>query len=227
MHVADVMTRDVVTLTRDHSIKHAAQMMLEHRVSGMPVVEDGKLVGMLTEGDMLRRVELGLPGAAILAWSKANSPDGTARDYVRAHAWRVGDVMSTSVVTTAEDATLAEAATVLSTRGVKRLPVLRDGRLVGILSRADLLHAVIATPTEYVANGDNAIAISVRTRLRELGDILGGHPTVTVSNGLVHLWGAVRSKGECDAARVAAESTPHIKGVESHLTILPAGGAPD
>lgn len=227
MYVADVMTKDVATLTPDHSVKHAAQMMLEYRVGGIPVLDDGKLVGMLTEGDMLRRVELGLPEAAILAWSKVSSPDGTARDYVRTHGWRVGDVMSRSVVTATEEMTLAEAAIALSTLGVKRLPVLRNGRLVGIISRADLLHAVIAAPAEHIASGDNAIATSVRTRLRDLGNMLGSQPTVTVFNGLVHLWGAVRSRGESDAARVAAESIPDIKGVEDHMTILPGQGSPD
>jgi len=221
MRVADVMTRDVATLTPDHSIRHAARMMLAHHVSGLPVLDNGRLVGMLTEGDMLRRVELGLPEPAVLAWIRAGSPAGAARDYVRSHAWRVGDVMSTAVATASEDMTLAEIATTLSTRGVRRLPVLRDGRLVGIVSRADLLHAVVAATAEPGAEGDAAIATGVRARLRDLGPILASQPVVTVTDGLVRLSGVVRSQAERDAVRVAAESGCDIKGIEDHLGIVP------
>ena len=222
MRISDVMTRDVVTLTPSHSVKHAAQLMLERRISSIPVVEDGKLVGMLTQGDMLRRIELGLPEAAVKGWNKANSPDGVARDFVRSHSWNVGDVMSKPVATATEDMTLADAATLLSTRGVKRLPVVRDGQLVGILSRADLLHAIATATSEPIAVGDNAMAISIRARLRDAGAVLTGQPTVTVVNRIVHLWGTVASEAERDVVRVAAESDPDIAGVEDHMSVLRA-----
>src|SRR5690348_54758 len=126
MIVADVMSKALVTVMPGHSVKHAAQIMLDHHVSGLPVVDgDGRLVGILTEGDLLRRVEFGLTDGR-LHWRDINSADGVARDYVKSHSWRVSDVMSTPVATIGENASLTEAAVIFGTRGIKRLPVVRD-----------------------------------------------------------------------------------------------------
>lgn len=154
MKVADVMTRNVITLMPGHSIRHAARIMLENRVSGLPVVEAGRLVGMLTEGDLLRRVELGVPRAGDGGWAGAVSPEGSARDFVKSHSWKVGDVMSKPVATVVEDMELSDLAALMATRRIKRLPVLRDGQLVGVVSRADLLHIVAAATSETIAAGD-------------------------------------------------------------------------
>lgn len=219
MIVADVMSRALVTLMPGHSVKHAAQIMLDHNVSGLPVVDgDGQLVGILTEGDLLRRVEFGPSGERPL-WIAANAPEGTARDYVRSHSWRVSDVMSRPVATITEEATLADAAVIFGTRGIKRLPVVRDGQLVGIVSRADLLRRLASAMPDVVSGGDDAIRTSARARLRETAAIFAVLPEVTVIDGVIHLWGKVRSEAERDAARVACESVHGINGVEDHLTL--------
>lgn len=217
MLVADVMSKYPVTLMPGHSVRHAAQMMLEHRVSGIPVVDDDKVVGMLTEGDLLRRIELGTD-TAISSWSWL-VPSGAARDFVRTHSWRVADVMSKPVVTVDRNMPLAEAAVLLSTRGIKRVPVLHEGQLVGILSRADLLKIVSEARPERIVEGDEALLRSARARVGEL-TILAVPPSISVEDGVVHLWGSVRSQAEKDAARVAVETIPGLAAVENHLKIL-------
>lgn len=219
MNITDIMSRDLVTLMPGHSIRHAAQIMLDHHVSGLLVIDgDGKLVGMLTEGDLLRRAEFG-PGLGKTHWSAANSAEGNARDFVRSHSWRVGDVMSAPVVTVNADTPIADVALLFGTRGIKRVPVLDAGRLVGVVSRSDLLKPIAETKPEAVAGGDDALRISAEARLRGAGDIFAMCPDVTVAHGVVHLWGRVRSEAERDAARVAVESVHGISGIEDHLTL--------
>lgn len=215
MRVADIMSRQLVSLMPGHSVRHAAQIMLDRRVSGVPVVDGGRVVGILTEGDLLRRVELGSEGNTSRFLL---SPAGTARDFVRTHSWRVADVMSSPVVTVDEDMPLIDAALLLSTRGIKRVPVVRNGALVGILSRADLLKVIAQAKPEHIAEGDEALWRAAQARLGELS-IFAVPPTVTVENHIVHLWGVVRTQAERDAARVAVESIPGIQGTEDHLTI--------
>lgn len=219
MKVSDVMARDVVTLMPGHSIRHAAQIMLDHRVSGVPVIEDGRLVGILTEGDLLRRIEFGLPATGNDDWAQATSREGLARDYIKSHSWRVGDVMTKPVATVTEDMPLRDAATLMGTRGIKRLAVVRGDTLVGIVSRADLLKIIAATRIEPVARGDEAIRIAAEARLREAHGMLKSLPTVTVEHGVIHLWGNVGSLAERDAARVAVDDLHGCAGIENHLTI--------
>lgn len=223
MNVADVMSRAIVTVMPGHSVRHAAQMMLDHKVSGVPVVDgDGQLVGILTEGDLLRRVEYGLTGSRP-HWIEAVSAEGAARDFVKSHSWRVADVMSKPVVAVTEDTSLADVAAMFGTRGIKRAPVVRDGRLVGIVSRADLLRIIAAAKPERIAAGDSALEISATARLRDADTVFAACPEVTVVNGMVHLWGQVRSEAERDAAHVAVEGIEGITGVEDHLSIARPG----
>lgn len=220
MNVADVMSRAIVTVMPGHSVRHAAQIMLDHRVSGVPVVDgDDRLVGILTEGDLLRRVEYGLTGSRP-HWIGSTSTEGAARDFVKSRSWRVADVMSKPVVTVTEATPLADVAVLFGTRGIKRAPVVRDGLLVGLVSRADLLRIIATAKPEKIAAGDSALEISAATRLREAETIFDACPEVTVVNGIVHLWGQVRSEAERDAARVAIESIEGVHGIEDHLSII-------
>ena len=220
MNVADVMSRSVVTVMPGHSVRHAAQIMLDNHVSGLPVLDgDGSLVGILTEGDLLRRVEYGLTGGRP-HWVEANSPEGAARDFVRSHAWRVGDVMSTPVVTVNESTSLADVAVLFGTRGIKRVLVLRGKTLVGVISRADLLQIIATARPEKIAAGDEALEISANARLRDADTIFRVRPQVTVVDGVIHLWGQVRSDAERDAARVAVETIEGSNGVEDHLAVV-------
>jgi len=220
MIVADVMSRTLVTVMPGHSVRHAAQIMLDHHVSGVPVLDgDGNLMGILTEGDLLRRVEYGLTGSTP-HWIGAVTHEGAARDFVKSHSWRVGDVMSKPVVTVQETTALADVAVLFGTRGIKRAPVMRGTQLVGLVSRADLLRIIANSRPEKIAAGDSALEISASARLRDAETVFSVCPAVTVVDGVVHLWGQVRSQAERDAARVAVESIEGLRGVEDHLSII-------
>lgn len=215
MKASDVMTTKVVTVSPDHSVRHAAKIMLDNHVSGLPVIDDdGLLVGIISEGDLLRRSELGLVAIA----SPSRSPEEQARAYVKAHAWKVGDVMSDKLVTVDEEMDLAKIATLLEENDIKRVPVTRGVRLVGIVSRADLLRAVASARLDATAPGDEAIRRSILARLDENTGLSGKNISVTVADGLVHLWGNVEGEDCRIAARVVAEGVRGVKGVIEHFT---------
>jgi osmotically-inducible protein OsmY len=119
-----------------------------------------------------------------------------------------------------ETTSLADVAVLFGTRGIKRAPVVQDGRVVGVVSRADLLRIIAAARPEKIAAGDSALELSAATRLRDADTVFRACPTVTVVNGVIHLWGQVGSQAERDAARVAVEGIEGINGVEDHLSIV-------
>ncbi|HEV7305829.1 CBS domain-containing protein [Ensifer sp.] len=216
MRVKDVMTPAVVTLSPDNSIRQAARIMLESHVSGLPVVDgDGALVGVLSEGDLIRRTELGGGGPAAQATLAA---DERAQAYIRRSSWRVGDAMTTDPVTIDEDAPLARVAALMQERSIKRVPVLKDGRLIGIISRADLLQAILEAKQDETATGDDAIRRSILIRLGENTGLEGLDIKVAVSDGVVHLWGNVDTEDCRRAARVLAEGVRGVRGVVEHYS---------
>ena len=143
MKAADVMTRELHTVGPSDSLQTAARLMLENRISGLPVVDGrGQLIGMLTEGDLLKRSEIGTE-PPVSAWRALwLGPGRLAERYVRAHGRRVDEIMTGEVIAVSEDTSLTDVVALMESRRVKRLPVLRDGKPVGIVSRADLLHAL-------------------------------------------------------------------------------------
>ncbi|TJW00913.1 MAG: CBS domain-containing protein [Mesorhizobium sp.] len=209
MKAKNVMTANVVTVSPHHSVRHAAKIMLEHRISGLPVVDDdGQLVGIVSEGDFLRRSELGTPAS------------GEARGYVKGHSWKVSDLMTSEVVVADEDTPITRISALMQEHGIKRIPVLRRQRLVGVVSRADLLRVFVAANfDDATAAGDNAIRRSILTRLRDDVGVKGDALTLTVSDGMVHFSGTVGSQTERDAIRVVAEGVRGVKGVFDHLNV--------
>jgi CBS domain-containing protein len=225
MKTSEIMTRKVISLSPGHSISHAARIMLEHGISGLPVVgDDGSLVGILTEGDLMARIEPDDAEDFRLRWLRLTFPEMLAREFVIRHSWRVSDVMTAPVITVEEGTPLGDVAELLRSHRIRRVPVVRDGRAVGIVSRADLLRAVFLRETEVenVPKGDDAIRICLEARIEEADRVLTGRPTVTVDSGVVHLWGSVGSKAERDALRVIVEGVPNIAGYEDHTTLAAA-----
>ena len=217
MKVEDVMSTKLITVSPDNAVRQAARLMMENRVSGLPVVDDrGRLVGLVTEGDLLRRTELGLSAVADPSHQPI-SPDDRAQLYAKAHAWRVGDVMVREVITVSADLHVARAAALMQERGIKRLPVVADGKMLGIVSRADLLRAIMVATPDRTASGDEAIRRSIMTRLNEDTGLEGLEVGVTVADGLVHLWGNVESEALRTAARIVAESVRGVSGVVEHF----------
>jgi CBS domain-containing protein len=142
MKVADIMTRGVLSLSPKDSMRRAAERMLQYGVSGFPVLDSGKLVGIVTQGDFLRRAASGTDGQP-LRWSEFFSVGGSDSDRPRAHARTVGEVMTRDIVTVSDDTALDAAVELMERYHVKRLPVVKNGVLIGIVSRVDLLHAFI------------------------------------------------------------------------------------
>lgn len=217
MNARDIMTVGVVTVSPDHGVRHAVGIMCDRNISGLPVVNDqGRLVGILTEGDLLRRAEL---GTDLFLQPGQNRQE--ARDHLRAHSWKVGDVMATDVVTVGEDTPVGKIAALMVERGVKRLPVLRDGALVGIVTRADLLRAIAVARPEPPIKEDDAIRRSVLARIGEVAELRESDLRVIVSDGVVHLWGQLPSEPARQAARAIAEGVRGTAGVVDHVTVVP------
>lgn len=224
MKAADIMTRQVITIGPDATVAEAAQRMLENRISGLPVCDGtGRLVGVISEGDLLRRAETGTVRRASwwLAMLAGHAPTQAA-DYTKSHGRTVRDTMSSSIISATEETPLEEVVRMMETNRIKRVPVLRDGKLVGIISRANLLHvlASIAPDVAPAADDDRTLRGRILEKLRaepwapEISD------NIVVRNGVVHLWGSVRTDSQRDALRVAAETTPGVKQVENHLVVI-------
>jgi len=223
MLAQDVMTTHVISVTPEISVLDAAKLFVEHRISGAPVVAaDGTVIGVLSEGDLLRRVEIGTDGARRTSWLDFFT-DSNAQAYVKSHAQRVADVMTPDVISVDVDTPLAEIATLLESRGIKRVPVLKDHRLAGIVSRSNLLQALASSPAVNALN----VSASDREIRERLMKELEGRPwafagrNVVVSDGVVHLWGVFRSMEAVQAVRVAAERIPGVKDVQDHTEPYP------
>lgn len=204
MHAADIMTRKVISISPSHGVRHAARLMLDNRVSGLPVCDDnGNLVGMLSEGDLLRRSEL---GSAALGATEDKSPQQDLETYIKGHSWRVGDVMTRDVVTVGADALVDHIAALMIDRSIKRVPVIHEGRIVGILSRRDILEVIVAARADRPATSDEAMKRAVLARLSSDLGLDQGVIEVRVDRGVVALCGSVESGVKRLAARVAAEA---------------------
>jgi CBS domain-containing protein len=221
MKAKDIMTTPVVTVEPDTTVREIAALLLAQRISAVPVVEGGRLVGLVSEGDLLRRHEIGTDRdrAAGSWWLRLLRGDPSPADYVKSHAVHARDIMTRDVITVDEDTPIAEIATVLETRRIKRVPVLRGERLVGIVSRANLIQA-LAVKTRAAKQPRLKIDDGIRRRL--LAELerqpwwQRSWSNVIVTDGIVHYWGVIDSDGERDAARVAAENVPGVRGIEDH-----------
>jgi CBS-domain-containing membrane protein len=225
MKAADIMTRRLITIDPDSSVADAAKSMLENRISGLPVIDaQGRLVGLISEGDLLHRAEMGTDQRQRRSWwlNLISGPTGAADDYVKSHSRRVGDVMTQSVVSVSSDASLNDIVRVLERHRIKRVPVLDNGQLVGIVSRANLLQALASGAAEVQAPSDDDITLRDRvlTELAAQPWAPDYTENIMVKDGIVHLWGSVSTESQHHALRVAAESVPGVKGVEDHVTVV-------
>jgi CBS domain-containing protein len=220
MQASDVMTKQVVTVNPDTSVREVARILLSNRISAVPVVDsEGHPLGMLSEGDLMRRAESGTEDRH--SWWLSLVADQRAESFVTSHGLHAKDLMTREVISVSEDISLEEVATLLERRRIKRVPVVRDGKLVGIVSRANLLHGLVAQwPRSDYSRDDQKIRAVLIATLEELG--LAHHfVNVVVSNGTAQLWGVTQSESERDAVRIAAAATSGVKHVEDHLSVLP------
>jgi CBS domain-containing protein len=228
MRARDVMVRAVATTTPDTTVEKVAQLMINLRISGVPVLDrNGQLVGIVTEGDLLRRVETGTERQRS-RWSERFSANSRlAADYIKSHARRVEDIMTREVVSVGELATLSEIAELMETRRIKRVPVMHDGKIVGIVGRADLLQVLASGGAETAdEESDRRICERLLAELREQEWANVTESNVVVSDGVVHFWGTVGSEEERTALHVAAENISGVRGIEDHTISGPRYFAP-
>ena len=222
MNAADVMTTKVITVTPESSIEDAAKLMLQYRISGLPVVDQkGVLVGMVTEGDFLRRGETGTQRRRPRWLEFILGPGRLSSEYVQAYGRKIADVMTSNPVSITEDVSLENVVDTLERHRVKRLPVIRDGKLVGIVSRANLVQAfaTVLPRTEGPRPEDSEIR---RQILEEVDRQPWGATlvNVTVQDGVAELWGTVLDERERQALRVAVENVPGVTGIKDHIAFV-------
>jgi CBS domain-containing protein len=220
MRAQDVMTAQVVVVEPDTPVREVARIMVERRITGLPVQEpDGRLVGVVTDGDIYRRAELGTDRRRRRSWLEFFGADPRhAEDYVEAHGLIARDVMSSDVVAVAPETSLRQIADLFETRQIRRVPVVRDGKVVGIVSRANLVQAfaALAPPKADSAAADRRIRDMVLAEYARQPWGLRAEANVVVTEGVVHIFGLVDSEAEQHALRVAAEGIPSVKGFEDH-----------
>jgi CBS domain-containing protein len=225
MQAHDVMTTEVIFVRPDTNIREAAKLLINNRISALPVIDPaGKLVGIISEGDLMRRPEIGTERHPSWWLSMFISPEGQTHNYVKSHGHRASDVMTRHVFTVEEDTDLEDVATILEKHRIKRVPVMRGEKVVGIVSRADLLHGLVARQAAAKASADDrTIKAAV---LRELAEahVSQGLLSVVVSGGKVHIWGMVFSEEQKDAIRIAAESPQGVKEVQMEVNVAPRTG---
>lgn len=218
MNAKDVMTSKVITVTSRTLVSEVASLLFERRISALPVVDGDRLMGIISEGDLLHRYEIGTDCAmgGDPWWIRLFSADRSPEEYVKSHARYARDIMTRDVATVSPDTPLAGIATLLERRRIKRVPVLDEGQLVGIVSRSDLVHALVAATRAGAQSGpiaDEAIRGLVLTELRRQAWWRKDFANVTVEQGVVTFAGLIETENERIAARVAAETVPGVRTV--------------
>lgn len=221
MKARDVMTSPPITIAPETPVAEIAALLVERRISGVPVVDTGgRIVGIVTEGDLLRRSESQTERRRPQWLELLVDRDIQAADFVRAHGAVAGDVMTADVITVAPDAELSDIASLLEKHRIKRVPVVDGDRVVGIVSRANLLHGLAAyraVPESAATGDDGALRRAVVARLEAEPWVDAGRLNVVVSAGVVHLWGTAKSVEQRKALQVAIREVPGVTAVVDHL----------
>ncbi len=224
MQAKDIMTVDVITARPDTPVEEVARILLNRRISGVPVIDvNGHVIGIVSEGDLMRRPESDTLRQRSWWLGLVSFPNEQAVRYVKTHGRNAEAVMTRDVLTITEETPAREIAEILESRHIKRVPVVRQGKIVGIVSRADLLRALASGDVETPLNRDDTVIRQavIDALDRELG-IAVCFVNVIVQDGVVHLWGSVETETERNAARLAAENSPGVKTVKSYLKLSPA-----
>jgi CBS domain-containing protein len=223
MKVSDVMTHRVISVTPEVSIVEAARLMLAAKISGLAVVDySGNLVGIVTEGDFLRRAETGTTRRRPRWLEFVTSPGKLAEEYTRSHGRKVSEIMTAEPQSVTEQTSLGEAVELMERHRIKRLPVLRDGRPVGMVSRANLLRGLVGSghAEKPTFAADWAIRDQILAELKKQPWAPIYAIDVKVRNGSVDLYGTILDERERKALVVVAENTPGVKQVRDHIALI-------
>ena len=225
MKASDVMTWNVVTAEPKTRVHDIADLMQKHRISAVPIIDANKqIVGIVSEGDLIRRVGDRDQDAQPRSWwlSLFTSDRLESKDYIKLHGQFAEEVMTHNVIAVEETTGLSEIAAILERHHVKRVPVTRDGRLVGIVSRANLLRGLAGQETlAPVSHDDRQIREAIENELVRIAGLDKFLINVIVKDGVAQLWGLVDSTAQKQAAQVAAENAPGVKSVENNLGSIP------
>jgi CBS domain-containing protein len=219
MRAHQIMTKPVITVTPDATVLEAANIMIRQHISGLPVVDAaGKLVGIVSEGDFIRRVEIGTERKRSLLLKFILGAGKSADDFVHEHGSKVSEIMSTGPVTVTEDTPLAAIVDLMEKKHVRRVPVLRNGRIVGIVTRANFLQAVASLARHVpdpTADDDHIRDRIIRAMERAEWSPIGLN--IIVHDGIVHLSGVITDERARQVAIVAAENVEGVREVHDHL----------
>ncbi|MGZ3410804.1 MAG: CBS domain-containing protein [Xanthobacteraceae bacterium] len=223
MNAADVMVREVITIGPDATIRDVAGLLLKNRISALPVVDaEGKLVGIVSEGDLLHRAEAGTQRRHSWWLAVFSSKESLADEFVKSHARTVADIMTRKVVTASPDISVRDIAALLEKNGIKRVPIVKDGKLVGIVSRANLIQALASVPVQPAKSvDDKTLREQIMANISAKSWARPSLINALVHDGTVELWGVTASESEKNALRVVAEITPGVRTVKDNLTVRP------
>jgi len=220
MKARDVMVSPVITVDENSTVRDLANVLVTNHISAVPVVNSaGKVVGIVSEADLMHRTETGTERPTSWWLSLISGDQALAAEYVQSHARKVKDVMTTDVQTAQPDTPLVEIADMFEEKHVRRVPVTNDaGELIGIVSRANIVQAFAsARPKLAISLPDSKIRERLIAELKKQSWSRVHKLNVTVTNGVVDLWGFAQSEKERQAIRVAAESVPGVAAVNDHL----------
>jgi CBS domain-containing protein len=226
MRARDIMVTKVITVGPEASVRDVANILLSKRISALPVVEEhGELIGIISEGDLVRRAELDTNRHRSwwLEIFARKSREALAVEYVKSHARRVKDLMTREVITAKPTTLLRDIAALLEKNRIKRVPIVAKGKVVGIVSRANLIQALASSRegVEQITTSDLMIRKKVMGQFKSEKWSKGSPLNATVQDGTVKLWGIVDSEAEKEAARVAAELVEGVHAIENDVIILP------
>jgi CBS-domain-containing membrane protein len=226
MRAMDVMTSEVITVDEEATVQAVATLLAKHGISAVPVVDiQNRVIGMVSEGDLLHRAETGTERRRSWWLDMMSSTEKLAGEYIKSHSGKVTDIMTRDVLSVTEETAVADIAVLLETNRIKRVPVLRDGKLVGIVSRANLVRALammINEAADGAAADDRTIRDTLLAELKAQKWAEVSPANVTVKGGVVHLWSSYLSEREKRALIVAAENVPGVRRVEDHMRLIPA-----
>ena len=222
MRVRDVMTKTVISVTPRTSVSEALDLMTRSHISGLPVIDDkGSLVGIVSEADFLRRSELGTEKSQGHWLASIFLPGRAAEIYARAHAKHVDQIMSADVATIEEDATLGSAVELMEKRRVKRLPVVAGNRVVGMIARADFVHALalfVRQPYEEEIVTDAEIKSHIEAEMQAQLWAPTACIDIVVNNGVVDLHGVLTDEREQNALHALVENVKGVRELHDHIT---------
>lgn len=226
MQAKDVMTTAVVTVGSDTTVNDIAKILVERSISAVPVVDgDGAILGIVSEGDLMRRQEIATDRRERSWWLRSFTNSATlAKEYAKSHGLHAHDVMTRDVITVPETTPVAKVAEILETNHIKRVPVVSDGKLVGIVSRANIIRGLATSqeaPLASVSTDDEAIRVKMIEILESESWGNAWSTNVMVSDGVVELWGSVKTEAEREAARAAADNIPGVRKFVDRRAVSP------